>query len=431
MAGIADFISRIQPIDFVGNLTQPEQLRAVRMQDQLGQMQLQQMMQDRARAEAFRMRLSEVDLGDPKNLGQVFGAALQDAPNMAGPISQYAAATKPNSSDVPDIVPYQNQRDAIAKMIEDLPPEDKRLPLYKQRLTELQGVIDKKSQENSTQQEGYLKELTAYKMKKDQGLRTTPEEDIRARTIYEFMTAPKALPDGTIIQPRLSLGGMFEGGGGGAAPRSPYDTSPRQSGRVTVTPGAKPTEKLYTDVEQLSEDLQKNKVPQILTSVRELNDNLSKFTASSVPGIGYGKNTRIANLFLSEKGKTIKSQAQAVANDLLNMYSGLAVTVPEEERRTLEMMRSGEFSAKDFYNAWPLVVKRLNSISGNIKSGAAPEVLAEYGKRPGAANLQPIQAATGKRAARQPANYRQEDLEFTAKKHGISVEEVKRRMGIK
>jgi hypothetical protein len=83
------------------------------------------------------------------------------------------------------------------------------------------------------------------------------------------------------------------------------------------------------------------------------------------------------------------------------MYSGLAVTLPENERRQLEQMTSGQFSAQDLYNAWPTVINRYNSIKGNLVAGTPPDAVDIYKSRPGAMNLEPLKAAKGKRTERQ------------------------------
>lgn len=150
---------------------------------------------------------------------------------------------------------------------------------------------------------------------------------------------------------------------------------------------------------KFADDLQKNKVPQAGASISQLNETLGKYNSETLPGVGYVKNFGGASFFLSEEGKKVKSQAQAVANDLLAMYSGLAVTLPEAERRQIEQMSSGQFSANDFYNAWPTVVNRYNTIIGNIVAGYPQEAVSTYKSRPGAMNLEPLKPPAGKPVA--------------------------------
>jgi hypothetical protein len=137
------------------------------------------------------------------------------------------------------------------------------------------------------------------------------------------------------------------------------------------------TEKqLDTDTQKLSRQYTQQKMPQLDASISNFNNILGSYKdrKEDLPGVGYAKNLPIAKLFLTDAGKDVSSAGQAVANDLLNMYSGLAVTLPESERRDLEQMRSGYFSESDYKRAWPLVVKRYNSIRGHIFAGYLPEV---------------------------------------------------------
>jgi len=151
-----------------------------------------------------------------------------------------------------------------------------------------------------------------------------------------------------------------------------------------------------TGAGRLSNDLNQSKIPQVGSSIRNLNAALAQYTPESAPGLGYAKNLPMADFFLSDAGKDIKSSAQAVANDLLSMYSGMAVTIPEAERRDLESMKNGKFSAEDFYRAWPKIAGRYNQVAGNIAAGATPEARSRYLSRPGAMNLDPVLPTQGK-----------------------------------
>jgi hypothetical protein len=158
------------------------------------------------------------------------------------------------------------------------------------------------------------------------------------------------------------------------------------------------SDKTDKGVADLSNRLDQGKVPQVGASIRNLNGVLERYSPETVPGLGLAKNLPAANFFLSDDGKMVKSSAQAVANDLLSMYSGMAVTLPEAERRALESMSSGAFNAKDFYNAWPKIVERYNAVAGNVGAGFNDDVRARYSQRPGAMNLEPVTATKGKGA---------------------------------
>ena len=155
------------------------------------------------------------------------------------------------------------------------------------------------------------------------------------------------------------------------------------------------SDKLDKGVADLANRLDQGKVPQVGASIRNLNSILSRYSPETVPGLGLTKNLPAANFFLSDDGKMVKSSAQAVANDLLSMYSGMAVTLPEAERRALESMSSGAFNARDFYNAWPKIVERYNAVSGNVGAGFSNEVRTRYAQRPGAMSLDPVIPTAG------------------------------------
>ncbi len=146
---------------------------------------------------------------------------------------------------------------------------------------------------------------------------------------------------------------------------------------------------------QFGNELQQHKIPQVMSSMNTLNETLKTIEqgGGEIPGVGYVKNIPGATFFLSAEGKKTKSQIQAVSNDLMALYSGLNVTLPEADRRALEQMTSGQFSEKDFRAAWPNIVNRANTITGNLAASVAEPVKREYLSRPGALKLEPIQPA--------------------------------------
>lgn len=132
-------------------------------------------------------------------------------------------------------------------------------------------------------------------------------------------------------------------------------------------------------------------LPGLVASVRTVNDTLNKYATSDLPGVG--ATGMIPQFLLSEGGKQVRSQIQGVANDLLKLYSGGAVTLNEAERRAAEMMSSRGFSDQDLYNAWPLIVGRVNNALGNVRASAPPEAIKTYQNR-GGMRIDPIAPAT-------------------------------------
>lgn len=144
-------------------------------------------------------------------------------------------------------------------------------------------------------------------------------------------------------------------------------------------------------------ELQQNKLPALSASISTANDLLRQYEGDKpIPGFGLveGSN-RVPNAVRSAEANRNRSAIQAVANDLLALYSGMAVTLSESERRTLEEMRGGDFTSSDFKAAWPRVVQRFNTVTGNLRAGQNAEVLREYQSRPGAMSLNPLVPAFG------------------------------------
>lgn len=151
-------------------------------------------------------------------------------------------------------------------------------------------------------------------------------------------------------------------------------------------------DKGVTDLSKRLED-----VAALRSSVASLNDQLSNYSPKAdVPGVGYGKTIPGAEFFLTPEGKRTRSMIQGVANDLLKLYSGGAVTPQENERRMVEMMASGNYTPEDLYNALPLVIGRVNDITGNIMAGYDADVQNKYKTRPGAIKTDPILPTKGK-----------------------------------
>lgn len=152
-----------------------------------------------------------------------------------------------------------------------------------------------------------------------------------------------------------------------------------------------------TRAEKLANELQQNKIPGLQSSIRTANEMLQKYADKDIPGFGLVEGSaKIPNAIRPAEATNVRSAVQAVTNDLLNLYSGLAVTLPEADRRELEQMNRGDFTNKDFKNAWPRIVGRFNSVLGNMRASASTEVVERYASRPGAMSLDPIQPAFAK-----------------------------------
>lgn len=137
------------------------------------------------------------------------------------------------------------------------------------------------------------------------------------------------------------------------------------------------------------------KVPQVEASIGMLNDRLKGYEGKGtdpkdIPGIGYLQNTRLGMLFKSDEGKEVYSDMMRVGNDLLNMYSGLAVTNPEAARREMEELRSWMNSPEDYVKNWPNIVQRYNTMRSAVLGGYSPEIQQKFFENRGMGSRDPL-----------------------------------------
>jgi hypothetical protein len=146
--------------------------------------------------------------------------------------------------------------------------------------------------------------------------------------------------------------------------------------------------KLQRQVEGLSK--RGDDLASLYSGINEVNAVLEPYVSQgkNVPGLGYGTNIEVMGMdvsgpFLGEDGKKVRSAVKNVANKILKAESGAAVTLPEEVRQNLALMATGQFSEKDFLNAWPRVVAAMQSNLDNIAAGYDPKALEMYRQRGG------------------------------------------------
>jgi hypothetical protein len=158
----------------------------------------------------------------------------------------------------------------------------------------------------------------------------------------------------------------------------------REAAREAVQAG-----RIDRDTQALSKQIDANALPNLITSATALDNTLKKYAkARDIPGIGV-VDANMPALMRSAEGNEIRSQVQGVANDLLKLYSGGAVTANEAERRATEMMASGQFGEEDLRRAWPLVKGRINAAVQNVRAGYSPEAVQTYEGR-GGIKLKPV-----------------------------------------
>jgi hypothetical protein len=136
---------------------------------------------------------------------------------------------------------------------------------------------------------------------------------------------------------------------------------------------------------QLSGKLQAARIPSLNTSIGRVNALIEPYIrqGQSIPGVGYGKNTMLGRALLSPEGNEIRSSVQAVVNDLMNLYSGQAVTEPETVRRLQEQALTMFDSPENFLKMWGLAVDRYNNVKNVVRGGYDPAIQQNFKEQSG------------------------------------------------
>jgi hypothetical protein len=133
----------------------------------------------------------------------------------------------------------------------------------------------------------------------------------------------------------------------------------------------------------------------LYAGVKDLNDVLAPSVNEnkSIPGIGYGSHISLGPIdvsgrFMGEDGRANRAMAQNVLNQLIRTDAGQAVSLQEGERQKLATMLGGNFSERDFVNAWnKIIVPRVNETIANLGAGYSPEVRERYRAQGGRINF--------------------------------------------
>lgn len=159
----------------------------------------------------------------------------------------------------------------------------------------------------------------------------------------------------------------------------------------------KRTRQQETDAQTLSKRL--DEVVPLYTKVGQLNETLNKYVpdGKDIPGFGRGSNVRVggidaSGLFMNAEDKAVRAQLLGVFNALLQAQSGQAVTMPEEQRKRLELMVSSGlngYTAQDTLNAYnEIVLPAINATVANTGGGFTPEVKSIYNRQGGKVNFE-------------------------------------------
>lgn len=171
---------------------------------------------------------------------------------------------------------------------------------------------------------------------------------------------------------------------------NPYAPAQQAGGQIGGASGSRGTEKLYEDVQQMSTAMDKKGIAGIDISMRGVVNKLKEYQnrPDELPGVGYLKNLpaqgsvgSLANFMLSDEGKNLKSEVQTVMNTVMHSEIGSQQTIQESVRQMQAILENPTSSARDFYNGWANLTRKINANKANIISGFAPEVHQEYGRR--------------------------------------------------
>ena len=137
-------------------------------------------------------------------------------------------------------------------------------------------------------------------------------------------------------------------------------------------------------------------VTNLYSGIEQLNNRLTSYAnrgESSLPGVGYGSDLKLMGMdvsgpFIGEEGKTNRALVKNVANELLRLASGQAVTLNEEQRAALANMASGNYSQSDFLNAYSnVIVPKMNEVLANVAGGFGQDVKQRYSEQGGKINV--------------------------------------------
>ena len=134
-------------------------------------------------------------------------------------------------------------------------------------------------------------------------------------------------------------------------------------------------------LDKLSTRLEKEKVPELQTSMNVVDGILSKYTENGkvgdIPGYGVLGGLK-PGIITSEDGKELRANLQGMANILLQARSGAAVT-DQEYRRFLKEASTGTWTTEaSLLKGLKKMKQDIESRRTNILKGFRPDVVQEY-----------------------------------------------------
>lgn len=147
--------------------------------------------------------------------------------------------------------------------------------------------------------------------------------------------------------------------------------------------------KLNTDTEKLSNNLDKQGVPELGEALAAVEDALAPYKGKDVPG--YGLTGQLPDLLVGEEANLLRQKVSRVGNAILKARSGGAVT-PQEATRLLKELGINETANgitlearadEQLFAGMEMVGDTLRERIKNIRGGYSPDVIEEYQGRGG------------------------------------------------
>lgn len=135
----------------------------------------------------------------------------------------------------------------------------------------------------------------------------------------------------------------------------------------------------------LSRDLEKAGLPESEKSISQVDKLLEKYPSGDIPGVG-----PLGRWSQGERAREIRGTQAAISNILLRARSGAAVTEPEFERFSKELLGDGWLkNDTDFRRSWADLKARISEKKENIMRGYDPEIVSLFEEEQEAANMAP------------------------------------------
>lgn len=140
-------------------------------------------------------------------------------------------------------------------------------------------------------------------------------------------------------------------------------------------------------VQKHATEIQKQNIPEMVSSYNELQDVFSKGT--DVAGIGL-LDSQVPGFLLSPEGIRNRTNLQQLANSLLKSRSGAAVSDQEYRRFLLELAAGKVPTEKAIKTHLGKMGQDAKMVIGQLEAGLPPKALEEYQSHPGAVTAKDV-----------------------------------------